>query len=128
MGGGGREGVGCDGGTHVRRGHWAVAMAQEAVRALFWFQPAIWWLLGQIQLNREQAVDAEVIRITASREQYIDALLAVAGSHLQPDLAPAPLFLRKTHLAQRVALILKEVSMSKKRLLSSFAAIRGALL
>jgi TonB family protein len=78
-------------------------------------------------LAREQTVDAQVIRITASRKHYIDALLAVAGGHLQPDLAPAPLFLRKTHLAQRIAIILKEVSMSKKRLLSSLAAVCGAL-
>jgi len=113
--------------AHVRRRDWAFTMAEELIRAVFWFHPAIWWLLGQIQLTREQTVDREVIDITLARDQYIDALLAVAGARLQPDLAPAPLFLKKTHLAQRVALILKEVSMSKRRLLSSLAAISGAL-
>ncbi len=112
--------------THVRRRDWAAAMLEEIVRAVLWFHPAIWWLLGQIQLSREQIVDAQVLRITGSREQYLDALLAAAG-HLPPDLAPAPLFLRKTQLARRVALIVKEVPMSKKRLLSSLAAMCGAL-
>src|SRR5262249_5807150 len=37
-------------------------------------------------------------------------------------LAPAPLFLRKRHLKQRVFSILKEVPMSKTRLFSSMAA------
>lgn len=122
-----QEAIACHELTHVRRRDWAVAMLEELIRAVLWFHPAVWWLLGQIQLSREQTVDAQVIRITESREQYIDALLAVAGGHLQPDLEPAPLFLRKTQLAQRVALIVKEVSMSKRRLLSSFAAIGGAL-
>jgi TonB family protein len=123
-----QEAIACHELTHVRRRDWAVAMIEELVRTVLWFHPAIWWLLGQIQLAREQTVDAQVIRITASRKHYIDALLAVAGGHLQPDLAPAPLFLRKAHLTQRIAIILKEVSMSKKRLLSSLAAICGALL
>jgi len=120
---GAQEAIACHELTHVRRRDWAAAMIEEVVRAVFWFHPAIWWLLGQIQLAREQTVDAQVIGITTSREQYIDTLLAVAGG----DLAPATLFLRKTHLTQRIAIILKEVSMSKKRLLSSLAAICGAL-
>ena len=118
-----QEAIACHELTHVRRRDWVVAMLEELVRAVLWFHPAVWWLLGQIQLAREQTVDAQVIRITESREQYIDALLAVAGG----DLAPATLFLRKSHLTQRVAIILKEVSMSKKRLLSSLAAICGVL-
>jgi len=120
---GAQEAIACHELTHVRRRDWAAAMIEELVRAVFWFHPAIWWLLGQIQLAREQTVDAQVIRITASPEQYIDTLLTVAGA----DLAPATLFLRKSHLTQRVSIILKEVSMSKKRLLSSLAAICGAL-
>jgi len=122
-----QEAIACHELTHVRRRDWTAAMLEEVVRAVLWFHPAIWWLLGQIQLAREQTVDAQVIGITASRKHYIDALLAVAGGHLLPDLAPAPLFLRKNHLTQRIAIILKEVSMSKKRLLSSLAAICGAL-
>ena len=65
------------------------------MRAFFWFHPAIWWLLGEIQLAREQAVDREVIEMTQASEEYVDALLAIAGARPQLDLAPAPLFLRK---------------------------------
>ncbi len=73
-------------------------------------------------------MDAEVLRLTGATEPYVEALLAVARGRLEPDLAPAPLFLRKTHLAQRLTLILKEVPMSRKRILSSLAAISGAVL
>ncbi len=107
---------------HVERRDWLFTVAEELVRALFWFHPAIWWLLAEIQLAREQAVDRAVIEMTQAREEYVDALLAIAGARAQADLAPAPLFLRKRHLKQRLVSIFKEVRMSKTRLISALAA------
>ena len=107
---------------HVRRRDWLFTVVEELVRALFWFHPAIWWLLGEIQLAREQAVDSAAVEMTQEREQYVDALLAIAGAGPQLDLAPAPLFLRRRHLKQRVVSILKEARMSKARLVSAFTA------
>lgn len=107
---------------HVWRRDWAWTLAEETVRAIFWFHPAIWWMLGEAQLAREQTVDRLVIEATGAREQYLDALLAIAGAPAQLDLAPAPLFLKRRHLQQRVASIVREVRMSKARLISTFAA------
>ncbi len=107
---------------HVRRRDWLAMLTEELVRAGLWFHPAIWWLLGEIQLAREQTVDRAVIDMTRAREQYVDALLSVAGAALQLDLAPAPLFLRKRHLKLRVISILKETRMSKTRTVSTLAA------
>src|SRR5581483_6111843 len=88
--------------VHVWRRDWLFTLAEELVRAVFWFHPAIWWLLGEIQLAREQAVDREVIALTRQRDEYVDALLAIAGAPVHLDLAPAPLFLRRRHLKERV--------------------------
>ena len=104
---------------HVRRGDWLFTVGEEITRALFWFHPAIWWLLGEIGLAREQEVDRLAIEITNEREHYMDALLAIAGAGTQLDLAPAPLFLRKRHLKHRVISILQEARMSKARLIST---------
>jgi TonB family protein len=112
---------------HLRRNDWLFTLAEEAIRGLFWFHPAIWWLLAQIQLTREQAVDRAVIEHTQDRARYVDALLAVASSRFHADVAPAPLFLRKRHLAARMAAIVKGVHVSKRRLIASLAGI-GALL
>jgi hypothetical protein len=112
---------------HVRRRDWLVTIAEEFGAALYWFHPGVWWLLSQARLSREQLVDAEVVRLTESREHYIAALLAVAGTKIKLDLAPAPLFLRKRHLTQRMHSLLTEVSMSKFRLVSSYAAIAAIL-
>ena len=94
---------------------------------VFWFHPAIWWLLGEIGLAREQEVDRQVVELTKSRDGYVDALLAIAGATPRLDLAPAPLFLRKRHLKQRVVSIMKEVRMSKTRSFSALAAGLGIL-
>jgi TonB family protein len=108
---------------HVQRGDWMYSIGEEILRSIFWFHPAIWWLLGQIQLTREQVVDRATVEFTMSREQYLEALLAIAKTKVRPDLALAPLFLRKRHLANRVADVMKEVSMSKRRIISSLATV-----
>ena len=117
-----QEAILCHEILHVRRRDWLFAVVEELVRAVFWFHPAIWWLLGEIGLAREQAVDRQVVEMTRSREEYVDALLAIAGARPRLDLAPAPLFLRKRHLKQRIVSVLKEVRMSRTRLISALAA------
>src|SRR5581483_12316571 len=92
-----REAILCHEALHVERRDWVFTCAEELVRAALWFHPAIWWLLGEIQLAREQAVDREAVERTNAREPYVDALLAAAGASIEADLAPAPLFLRKRH-------------------------------
>jgi len=123
-----QEAIACHELLHVRRRDWIVTVAEQAIRAALWFHPAVWWLIGQAQLAREQTVDGEVVALTGNREQYLNALLAIAGNRLGLDLAPAALFLRKRHLKNRVALLLKEVSMSKRSLISFCAASCGVLL
>jgi len=113
---------------HVRRGDWIFVLAEEAIRGALWFHPAIWFVLSRIQLAREQVVDAEVVSLTQDRERYLDALVAVAAQRLLPDVAPAPLFLKKRQLAMRVDAVLKETRMSKPRLLLSFTSVCSAAL
>jgi TonB family protein len=120
-------GIACHELLHVQRRDWLVMMIEEIAGTLFWFHPAIWFVLSQARLARERLVDAEVVRITAAPESYIHALLAIAGVRPAADLAPAPLFLRRRHLMQRMHSLLTEVSMSKFRLVSSYASMAAIL-
>ena len=123
-----QEAIACHELWHVRRHDWVFTVIEEAVRALLWFHPAVWWAAGQIQLAREQTVDGEVVRFTRNRRDYLNALLAIAGHRPALDLAPATLFLRKRHLKKRVALLLEEITMSKRSLISFCAASFAVLL
>jgi protein TonB len=122
-----QHGIACHELLHVRRKDWLVTVIEELLAAVFWFHPGVWCLLAQSRLSREQLVDAEVVQLTSAREDYIASLLAIAGTRIELDLAPAPLFLRRRHLTQRMHLLLTEVSMSKMRLVSSYAAMAAIL-
>jgi TonB family protein len=127
-----REAIACHELVHVERADWLFVLGEELIRALLWFNPAVWLALSRVQLAREQTVDREVIGLIRNRERYLDALLAVAQHKLQPDVAPAPLFLKKRHLAVRVAALLnealKETRMSQTRILASFATVLSTAL
>ena len=108
---------------HIKRRDWLFHMLEELLRAVFWFHPAIVWLIDRIRLTREQVVDREVIRFTSARRPYLDSLYQMAATRVSASPAPAPLFLEEAELTRRVALIVKEVGMSKKRAVLSVAAI-----
>jgi hypothetical protein len=107
---------------HVRRRDWAHHLAEEILRGALWFHPAIAWLIARVRLAREQVVDLEVIRLTQERKPYLEALLEFATGHSRTTPIPAPPFLVERQLPERVALMLKEVRMSRTRLIASLTA------
>jgi TonB family protein len=113
---------------HVARRDWLFIVLEEILRSLFWFHPAIWWVLSRIHLSREQVVDGEVLRVTGERGPYLESLLHIASLRGRPAAVPAPLLLKERHLVQRVTLMLKESKMTKSRVISSLAAIAALLL
>jgi len=107
---------------HVRRRDWAFHVAEEIIRAALWFHPAIWWLIAEIRLAREQVIDGMVIRLTGARGPYVEALLAFAGVE-SDSLVPAAAFSPRHHLTRRISSIFEEVSVKKSRLIASIASI-----
>jgi beta-lactamase regulating signal transducer with metallopeptidase domain len=108
---------------HVRRRDWAHHLSEEIVRAAFWFHPAVGWLIARVRLAREQVVDLEVVKLTNARKPYLEALLAFTNARATISAVPAPPFLAERQLAERVALMLKEVRMSRTRLIVSVTSI-----
>lgn len=101
---------------HVKRADWPVIVAEETLRALLWFHPAVWLVLDRISLSREQVVDREVVRLTHERKPYMNTLAAMARLRQSAAAVAFLPFFHKSHLLQRLALLTKEVTMSKFRL------------
>ena len=120
-----QEAIACHELLHVRRSDWLFTLFEEAVRSFLWFHPAIWWVLGRIQLAREQLVDRQTIEITRARKPYLEELAQMASARLDPQASAVLPFSRKPHLTQRVGLIVNEEPMSKLRVSVSLTAILG---
>ena len=106
--------------VHVARRDWLWVPIEEAVRTVFWFHPFVAWALSQVQLGREQVVDAAVVALTRTRGAYLEALLRFADP--RPSPSPAMAFIRRRHLAARMRALVKEETMSLRR-----AAVIAAL-
>jgi bla regulator protein blaR1 len=106
---------------HVARRDWAWLLAEEAVRALFWFHPALWWAIGQIQLRREERVDELVVQLTDARREYMSALVTLAET--PPPWRTALAFIHRGQLAARLARLGKRVPISIARLSATCVAL-----
>ena len=113
--------------VHARRADWAVLMAEELLKALLFFHPAVHWLVARVRLAREQTVDAAVVHRLGRREPYLESLVEMARFAADARTVPAAPFLRESHLRERVDLLLKEVSMSRFRTLAHLVLTAAAL-
>jgi TonB family protein len=109
---------------HVKRRDWGWVIGEEIVRSIFWFHPAMWWLISRVQLARETVVDELSILVTNARRTYLDTLLAFADD---TGLGSSPAFSARRHLFHRVMLLSKEGGMSSTRIAAISAALTLAV-
>jgi TonB family protein len=117
--------VACHELLHVARGDWPWIVVEELARALFWFHPAVWWLVERIQESREQLVDRLVLARIPAKRAYMAALLAFADGDHPATLATA--FLRRRHLRSRLRTLVKESVMSQRRLVWTAVVLAGVM-
>ena len=106
---------------HARRRDWLFAFGERLLLALFWFHPAVWWMVRRIELAREQLVDRAVLALSIDRRQYVRSLLSMVDH--RAALISANLFLVRHHLKERVALLLEEIHMSRMRLVTFVVSV-----
>ncbi len=94
--------------AHLRRWDDWTNLAQQLVKAFFFFHPAVWWIERKLALEREMACDDAVVAETASPRAYAECLAHLAErSFVQRGLALAQAALgRVRQISFRVAQIL----------------------
>ncbi|MFY9979629.1 MAG: M56 family metallopeptidase [Candidatus Sulfotelmatobacter sp.] len=94
--------------AHLRRKDGWTNLAQQVIKALFFFHPAVWWIERNISLEREMACDDAVLAETANSRAYAECLKHIAEKTLlRRSLALAQAMLgRVRQTSMRVAQIL----------------------
>jgi len=94
--------------AHLRRWDDWTNLAQQVVKALFFFHPAVWWIERKAALEREMACDDAVLAVTAQPRAYAECLARLAErSFAHRSLALAQAALGKVRqMSTRVARIL----------------------
>ena len=64
--------------AHLRRWDDWTNLAQQFVKALFFFHPAVWWIDSRLALEREIACDDMVLEQTANAKIYAASLVSIA--------------------------------------------------
>ncbi len=64
--------------AHLRRWDDWTNLAQQVIKAVFFFHPAVWWIEKKVALEREMACDDAVLAETGSPRSYAECLTRLA--------------------------------------------------
>ncbi len=95
--------------VHVVRMDWPWRLVARAARAIYWFNPLVWWAVRRLDLEQELACDQEVVALGARPSSYACHLLGIARTAVrQPIPAVCGLEMaRRSHLEERIMTILE---------------------
>jgi beta-lactamase regulating signal transducer with metallopeptidase domain len=84
--------------AHLRRRDDWTNLAQQVVKALLFFHPAVWWIESKLALEREMACDDAVLAETANPRGYAQCLISIAEkSFIRRGLALAQAAVNRVH-------------------------------
>jgi beta-lactamase regulating signal transducer with metallopeptidase domain len=94
--------------AHLRRRDDWTNLAQQILKALLFFHPAVWWIQNQLSLEREMACDDAVLAESANPRGYAQCLISVAEKS----------FMRRgVALAQAIVNRMRQTSLRVSRIL-----------
>ena len=64
--------------AHIERGDWLASMFAQLACAVYWFNPFVWVIRKQMEIESETAADDRVLSMGVSATQYASHLVAVS--------------------------------------------------
>jgi TonB family protein len=95
--------------AHIRRADWAVQMAAELLRCVYWFNPLVWIVCARLRCESERACDDAVISQGVDGADYATHLVGVARSLKGSQVSvPALAMARPSNLEHRITAMLND--------------------
>ena len=76
--------------AHVQRGDWAVQVAAELLKSVYWFNPVLWVVGRRLRLESEHACDDAVMNSGIEASSYASHLVDLARALNQPPRTGCP--------------------------------------
>jgi len=116
--------------AHIRRGDWAVQIAADLLRAVYWFNPLLWIACRRLRLESEHACDDEVMNYGVDGSDYAGHLIDLARvlNRHRYTWFPAPAMARPSSLERRVRAMLNDRLNRTPVTRTTRAAVLAALL
>ena len=94
--------------AHIRRGDWAIQMAAEILRSVYWFNPLVWIACTRLRQDSERACDDAVLNLGIEPSEYAMHLLNLARAveTSRRTWLPAPEMARPSSLEGRIRAML----------------------
>ena len=95
--------------AHIRRSDFLVSILQNLVEVVFYFNPFVWWISGQIRKEREHCCDDLAVGYSGKPQTYARALLYFQQSaNPQAPLQAATLLPKNSRLFLRIQRLLSQ--------------------
>ena len=94
--------------AHVQRGDWAVQIAGELLRIVYWFNPLVWLACARLRQESEHACDDAVVNLGVQGRDYAAHLLELARrfGRSQQSFPAVAMASRPSSLERRVTAML----------------------
>jgi len=89
--------------AHIKRRDYLMNMIQSILEVIFFYHPVVWWLSGNIRIERENICDDIAITITGNTMEFAKALTNIQEINLTaPGLAAGLSGTKKNRLVHRI--------------------------
>ena len=117
--------------AHIARRDLHVQTMGQLAKALFWFNPLVWWACARLRAEAERACDDRVLNAGVRASSYAASLLALVRAHRAPRLIAALPMAQKAGFEGRVLAILDagldRRSMGRRQIAFAAAACAAAI-
>lgn len=94
--------------AHIYRNDYLLNILQTFIETLYYFHPAVWWISGNIRLERENCCDDLAVKLCGNPLNYAKALVSLQEMHAEAPALAMAFSSPKNQLLNRVQRILNQ--------------------